>query len=144
MTAALMLKEQRGLDIIGLDAANVVGFLYRATQGGFTHQPMFSTVVQTAVVIYSNYMLFCNRRVFARTPGTANKGGLGSWSRTLRLHLMNAVRYYSYFSGIWMWGIKRMPVTFFCITFRYTTDKQSTVLCNDFFQIKPYLEDNRK
>lgn len=91
-----MLKEQRGLDIVGLDAANVVGFLYRATQGGFIHQPMFSTVV----VIYSYYMLFYNRCVFARTPEIANTGELGSWSHTLRLHLMNAVRYYSYFSGV--------------------------------------------
>lgn len=30
MAAALILKEQRGLDVVGLDAADVVGFLQRA------------------------------------------------------------------------------------------------------------------
>lgn len=31
MAAALFLKEQRGFDIIGLDAADIVGFLQRVT-----------------------------------------------------------------------------------------------------------------
>lgn len=30
MAAALFLKEQRGFDVVGLDAADVVGFLQRA------------------------------------------------------------------------------------------------------------------
>lgn len=31
VAAALFLKEQRGFDVVGLDAADVVGFLQRAT-----------------------------------------------------------------------------------------------------------------
>lgn len=30
MAAALLLKQQRGLDVVGLDAADIVGFLQRA------------------------------------------------------------------------------------------------------------------
>lgn len=33
MAAALLLQQQRGLDVIGLDAANIVGFLKRPTGG---------------------------------------------------------------------------------------------------------------
>lgn len=31
MAAAILLEEQRGLDIVGLDAADIVGFLQRVT-----------------------------------------------------------------------------------------------------------------
>lgn len=42
MAAALLLQQQRGLDIIGLDAANIVGFLKRATGGHFFFHVFFT------------------------------------------------------------------------------------------------------